>query len=92
MGTPFFVYFYGSSIVPYVEDKVLLEKGFPGMQEILLSFFIYYLRRFTTLYASSKVVLISSSFSDLLTKLTLHILYNNLKKYFIPPFNYPNMN
>lgn len=71
------MYFYGSSIVPYVEDKVLLEKGFPRMQEILFSFFIYYLRRFTTLYASSKVVLISSSFSDLLTKLTLHILYNN---------------
>jgi hypothetical protein len=44
METPFFVYFYGSSIVPYVEDKVLLEKGFPGMQEILFSFFIYYLR------------------------------------------------
>ena len=32
METPFFVYFYGSSIVPYVEDKVLLEKGFPGKQ------------------------------------------------------------
>jgi len=41
MGTPFFVYFYGSSIVPYVEDKVLLEKGFPGIQETLFSLNIW---------------------------------------------------